>query len=210
MNIILSALVCTALLVGADLATAKAGVGKPAPAFTATSTSGKLVSLADYQGRFVVLEWTNPECPFVQKHYNSGNMPATQKRAMKSGTVWLTINTSDESPRLAGDKLQSWMKSKHGSSTAVLLDNGTIGQAYGARTTPHMYIVNPRGVLVYAGAIDSEPTSDPADIQRATNYVNQALDQARANKPVTQPITEPYGCAVKYPGKNASRGGCGG
>jgi len=204
MKTLLSALVATSFLFGANLANAKAAVGKPAPAFTATSVSGKAVSLSDYKGKFVVLEWTNPECPFVQKHYDGGNMPSTQKRAVESGVIWLSINTSDHEPGgKSGGKLQSWMKSKHAAATAMLLDNGKIGEAYGARTTPHMYVIDPNGLLVYAGAIDSKPTSNPADIRGATNYVNQALDQAMANKPVSRPLTEPYGCSVKYPRKSA-------
>lgn len=201
MKILFSALVFSSLLCGANTAVAQAVVGKPAPTFTATATSGKSISLSDYKGKYVVLEWMNPECPFVNKHYNGGNMPATQKRATAAGAIWLSINTSDQpsGSKPVRDKLQGWMNSQHAAPTAVLLDDGTIGQAYGARTTPHMYIINPRGQLIYTGAIDSKPTADPADIKTATNYVTQALSEAMANKPVARPNTQAYGCSVQYP-----------
>jgi hypothetical protein len=149
----------------------------------------------------VVLEWTNPGCPYVQKHYDSGNMPATQKEATAKGAVWLSINTTAKE---AGDymppaELQGWMKSKRGVPTATLMDSDAkLGRAYGARTTPHLYIIDSKGTLVYAGAIDSKPTSRASDIPGATNHVNQALADLQAGKPVSVAATQPYGCSVKY------------
>ena len=176
-----------------------ATVGQPAPAFSAKDTAGKTVSLADHTGKFVVIEWTNPDCPFVQKHYDSGNMPATQKRALAKGAVWLSVSTDDHGPK-SGAELQSWLKTKTAAPTALVLDgDGKIGRAYGARTTPHLYIVDPQGKLVYAGAIDSKPTSNKADIASAVNYVDHALAEATAGKPISQAQTRAYGCTVKYP-----------
>jgi peroxiredoxin len=180
---------------------AQAVVGQPAPAFSAVDAGGKPVSLADDKGRHVVLEWVNPGCPYVQKHYNSGNMPATQKLAVSKGVTWLSISSTsrDASDYKSAAELAAWIKAKDGAPTATLTDtDGRIGRAYGARTTPHMYVIDPQGKLVYAGAIDSKPTANPADIASATNYVSQAIAEATAGKPVTQPVTRAYGCAIKY------------
>jgi peroxiredoxin len=188
-------------LLGAFGAVAQAVVGQPAPAFSAVDTSGKTVSLADYKGKHVVLEWVNPGCPFVQKHYNSGNMPATQKSAAARGVTWLSISSTakDASDYRAPADLAAWMRSKDGVPTATLMDpDGKIGRAYGARTTPHMYVVDPAGKLVYAGAIDSKPTTHAADIKTATNYVNQTVGELLAGKAVSQPTTRAYGCSIKY------------
>ena len=185
----------------AGVAAATATVGQPAPTFSATDTSGKAVSLADYKGKTVVLEWTNPGCPFVQKHYDSANMPATQKSALAKGAVWLTINSTakDASDYQAPGQLAAWMKNKGGAPTATLMDeSGQVGKAYGARTTPHMYVIDPQGKLVYAGAIDSKATANPADIKTATNYVNQALSESMAGKAVSTATTQAYGCSIKY------------
>jgi hypothetical protein len=149
----------------------------------------------------VVLEWVNPGCPYVRKHYDSANMQATQKDAVARGAVWLAVNSTATS---AGDyqppaRLAEWMKSKGAAPTATLMDvDGKLGRAYGARTTPHMYLIDPQGKLVYAGAIDSKPTADPADVKTATNYVKQALDESLAGKPVSVATTRAYGCSVKY------------
>lgn len=201
MNRSLSALMFAASLTAAGAAHAQATVGQTAPAFTATDTSGKTVALADFKGKYVVLEWTNPGCPFVQKHYNSGNMPATQKEAVAKGAVWLAINTTskDASDYLAPADLQAWIASKNGAPTATLMDaDGKVGRAYSARTTPHLYVVDPQGKLIYAGAIDSKATANPADIPSATNYVKQALGEAMTGKPVSRATTQAYGCSVKY------------
>jgi hypothetical protein len=198
---LLARLVFAALLGAAASAGAAVSVGQPAPAFTATDTSGKTVSLADFKGKHVVLEWVNPGCPFVQKHYNSANMPGTQKEVTGKGVVWLAVNSTHTgaSDYMAPAALAGWMQQKGGAPTATLMDaDGTLGRAYGARTTPHMYVIDPQGKLVYAGAIDSKPSTNPADIKTATNYVKQAVGESLAGKPVGVATTRAYGCSVKY------------
>lgn len=196
-------IVCVALCaaMGSASVQAQATVGRPAPQFSVADTKGHQVSLSDFKGKYVVLEWVNPLCPFSQKHYDSGNMPATQKYAMGKGAAWLTVRTTGveggEPKQVA--ELTTWMGSKKAEPTAVLVDNyGKLGRAYSARTTPHIYIIDPLGKLIYAGAIDSKPSANPADIATATNYVRQSLDEALAGKPISQPVTKPYGCTVKY------------
>lgn len=194
----------TALALAAGCVAAFAGsavVGQPAPAFTAADTSGRAVSLADFKGRHVVLEWVNPGCPYVRKHYDAKNMQATQKAAVDKGVVWLAVNSTapEYGDHLAPAKLAAWMKDQGAAATATLMDeDGKLGRAYGARTTPHMYVIDPSGKLVYAGAIDSKPTSNKADIATATNHVNVALAETLAGKPVSTSSTRAYGCTVKY------------
>jgi AhpC/TSA family len=176
-------------------------VGQPAPAFSATDTSGKTVSLSEFKGKHVVLEWVNPGCPYVRKHYDSANMQGTQKEATGKGVVWLAVNSTHTgaSDYLAPAALAGWMKSQGAAASATLMDvEGKVGRAYGARTTPHMYVIDPQGTLIYAGAIDSKRSSNPADVKTATNYVKQALGESLAGKPVSQPTTQAYGCSVKY------------
>ena len=188
-------------LLAAGAAQAAATVGQPAPDFTLKDASGKTVKLSDFRGRHVVLEWTNPGCPFVRKHYNSGNMPATQKEAMDKGVVWLAVNSTEKasSDYLEPGKLVAWMKERQSAPSAMLMDEeGTAGKAYGARTTPHMYIVDPQGRLIYAGGIDSIPSARADDIRKATNYVRQGLGEALAGKAVSAATTQPYGCTIKY------------
>ncbi len=195
-KLLMTAVCGAAAFASATPALAQAVVGQAAPAFTATDATGKQVSLSDFKGQYVVLEWTNPECPFVKKHYDSGNMANTQKQALAKGATWLSIQTASTD----GAGLQSWLKARNATPTAALLDpDAKVATAYRAKTTPHMYIVNPQGQIVYAGAIDSKPTANPADIKTATNYVNQALGEAMAGKAVSQASTQAYGCAVKYP-----------
>ncbi|CAD5370165.1 PPO candidate 1 [Rubrivivax sp. A210] len=182
-------------------ARAAAAVGQPAPAFSAVDTTGKTVQLSDFKGRHVVLEWVNPECPFVDKHYGAANMQATQKDATSQGVVWLAINstTPEHGDYKKPAEMAQWMKAQKAAASATLMDSdGRIGRAYGARTTPHMYIVDPQGKLVYAGGIDNRPTADPADIPGATNHVKLALAEALAGKTISQAATRPYGCSVKY------------
>jgi hypothetical protein len=194
----------TALAVGSLTAlgaAAQAVIGQPAPAFSAVDANGKTVSLADFKGKHVVLEWVNPGCPYVQKHYNSGNMPATQKAAIAKGVTWLAVSSTakDADVYRPPKDLVGWIEGKGGAPSATLMDDsGKVGRAYGARTTPHMYLIDPQGKLLYAGAIDSKPTSNPADIATATNYVNQAVGEVLAGKPVSQPTTRAYGCSIKY------------
>ena len=200
-SILFPALVFSAWFAASGAALAVAAVGQPAPAFSVTDTNGKTVSLADYKGKHVVLEWVNPGCPYVQKHYNSANMPGTQKDATGQGVVWLAVNSTHTgaSDYLPPAKLAGWMKDKGGTPTATLMDvDGKVGRAYGARTTPHMYVIDPGGKLVYAGAIDSKATANPADIKTATNYVKQAVGESLAGKPVSTAVTQAYGCSVKY------------
>ena len=182
-------------------AAAQAVVGQPAPAFSVVDSTGKTVSLADYKGKHVVLEWVNPGCPFVQKHYNSGNMPATQKAAVAKGVAWLSVSSTakDASDYKAPAELAAWIRGKEGAPTATVMDtDGKIGRAYGARVTPHMYLIDPQGKLIYAGAIDSKATANPADIKTATNYVSQAIGEVTAGKPLSQATTRAYGCSIKY------------
>ena len=193
--LIATALACAAASVLAGT------VGQPAPAFTAVDTAGKTVSLADFKGKHVVLEWVNPGCPFVVKHYDSSNMQGTQKQAAAKGVVWLAVNSTAPEAKdfMAPAALSKWMQGHKATATATLMDaDGKVGKAYGARTTPHMYIVNPAGLVVYAGAIDDKPSTHIADIAGATNYVKAALAETLAGKPVTVASTKPYGCSVKY------------
>ena len=176
-------------------------VGKPAPNFKLADANGKPVSLSDFRGRVVVLEWNNPGCPFVKKHYGSGNMQRTQAAAAKDGVVWLTINSGapDKQGHMNGAEAKAFLAQSGARPAAYLLDpSGVAGKAYDARTTPHMYVVNKAGTLVYAGGIDDKPTADPADIKGARNHVLAALSELKAGKPVSVPTSRPYGCSVKY------------
>ena len=194
-------LFAAALALCAGPALAAATVGQPAPAFTAIDAGGRTVSLADYKGKHVVLEWVNPGCPYVQKHYSSANMQGTQKEAVAQGVVWLAVNSTaqDSGDYLAPAAMTQWMQSQKAAATATLMDaDGRVGRAYGARTTPHMYIVNPAGTLVYAGAIDDQPRASLADTPKANNHVKVALAESLAGKAVSTPSTRAYGCSVKY------------
>ena len=179
-------------------------VGQAAPEFSAVDTAGKSHKLSDFKGKLVVLEWTNPGCPFVRKHYSgdaAGNMQSLQKEFTGKGVVWLAINSTEASSSdyLAPAKLASWVGEKQAQPTATLMDeSGKIGQLYSAKTTPHMYIISPQGVLVYAGAIDSVPSAKVDDIKTATNYVRQGLNEALGGKSISMANTKAYGCSVKY------------
>jgi peroxiredoxin len=192
------------LIAASLLCAAAAGaqtVGQPAPALMAMDTTGKAVNLADFKGKTVVVEWVNPGCPFVVKHYGAGNMQATQKAATGDGVVWLTVSSTNPESKdyKKPADMAAWKKQQNSAATATLMDDdGKVGKAWGARTTPHLYIVNGAGTLVYAGAIDSKPSTNPADIPGATNFVTQALGELKAGKPVSQATTKPYGCSVKY------------
>src|SRR5437763_760946 len=176
-------------------------VGTSAPDFSLTDSKGKTQSVSQYKGKYVVLEWFNPECPFVKKHYGSGNMQKLQEEFTGKGVVWLSIDSS--APGLEGNltaeqanaKIAEWKAH----SSALLLDpDGKAGRTYGAKNTPHMFVINPEGKIVYEGAIDSKATANPADIATASNYVKAALDESLAGKTVTTPSSRPYGCSVKY------------
>ena len=180
---------------------AQAVVGQAAPAFSAADTQGRSHALDQYKGRWVVLEWTNHECPFVKKHYGSGNMQKLQKAYTARGVVWLTVISSapGKQGHVTPAQADQLTQERGAAPSAVLLDpEGKMGRAYGAKTTPHMYVIDPAGKLVYAGAIDDTPSTDPADIPAARNYLSAALDAALAGKPVAVATSTPYGCSVKY------------
>jgi peroxiredoxin len=190
-----------ALVAGGASVQAEAKVGKPAPAFSATDTEDRTRSLDEFKGQFVVLEWFNDECPFVRKHYDSSNMQRLQTEWTERGVVWLTVASS--APGKQGyrtpEQARAIVMKREAAPTALLLDpDGTVGKRYGAKTTPHLFIINPEGRVIYAGAIDDRPSPDPADLQGATNYVNQALQEATAGQPVSVAETQSYGCSVKY------------
>ena len=178
-----------------------ARVGEPAPDFAATDTNGKVHKLFEYQGKFVVLEWTNRGCPYTQKHYKSGNMQRLQREWTSRGVVWLTVISSAPGKQgyVTASEENAYLKQANAAPTAVLLDPaGTLGHLYGAKTTPHIFIINPKGALIYNGAIDDRPTTDLADVNGAKNYLSIALEEATSGKPVSNPTSRPYGCSVKY------------
>jgi hypothetical protein len=178
-----------------------ARVGDPAPEFTATDTNGQAHKLSEYRGKFVVLEWHNRECPFTHKHYASGNMQRLQKEWTAKGVIWFTVISSAQGQQgyMTGSEENAYLKEVNAAPTAVLLDpQGELGHLYGAKTTPHIFIINPQGALIYNGAIDDKATTDESDIATAKNYVSAALEEAMTGKPVSQPTSRPYGCSVKY------------
>ena len=183
------------------LALADLPVGQAAPNVTASDVNGRPVALADYRGKTVVLEWNNPECPTVKKHYESGNMQKTQAAAAAGGVVWLTINSSAQGNQghMTAAEAKALSAAQQSRRTAYLLDPmGQVGRSYGAKTTPHLYVINSAGTLVYNGGIDDKPSQDPADIASARNHVLAALGELKAGKPVSVPTSRPYGCSVKY------------
>jgi peroxiredoxin len=193
--------VFTTVIAAALYASDSPPVGSAAPSFSATDSNGKTVSLADYKGKYVVLEWFNPECPFVKKHYGSGNMQKLQENFTSKGVTWLTIdsNAPGKEGNLKPEQANKTMADWKAHSTALLLDSdGKVGRTYGAKNTPHMFVINPEGKVIYEGAIDSKPTPNPDDIPNSTNYVKVALDESLAGKQVTTPSSRPYGCSVKY------------
>jgi len=193
-------LMSAALALAGSLALA-ATPGTTAPGFTVRDAAGKPVSLADYQGKFVVLEWTNPECPFVRKHYDSRNMQGLQKEWGGKDVVWLTINSTNEmnSEFKSGPQMAAWMTAQGAAPKATLIDaSSATGRAYAAKTTPHMFVIDPAGRIVYNGAIDDKRSANPADAKTANNFVRAALTEATAGKPVSVASTTPYGCSVKY------------
>ncbi|MBL8660081.1 MAG: redoxin domain-containing protein [Rhodospirillales bacterium] len=185
----------------ASVAEAAPAIGEPAPSFTVRSADGAERSLADYAGRVVVLEWTNRDCPYVRKHYGTGNMQALQKRATEGGVVWLTVISSapGEQGYADGGQAKQIAAAAGAAPSEILLDpDGTMGRAYAAKTTPHMYVIDRDGRLVYMGGIDDRPTTRPADIQSARNYVAAALADLAAGQPVEISSSRPYGCSIKY------------
>ena len=176
-------------------------VGQPAPDFSAPDLTGKAVKLSDYKGKYVVLEWVNPECPYVRRHYNSGNMPSLQKELGAKDVVWLTVNSTSQSSSefKTPQEMQKWLSEKGASPKAALIDKDSkVGKLYEARTTPHMYVIDPQGKLIYAGAIDDKRWATEASTKSANNHVRAAVGEAMAGKPVSVSATSPYGCTVKY------------
>ncbi len=185
----------------APFAHADVAPGQPAPDFTLTDTNGKAHKLSALKGKFVVLEWTNPDCPFVKKHYQSKNMQGLQKAYTGKGVVWLVINSG--APGKEGvypaSKVNEMVQANGVAATAELVDpDGHVGRAYGAKNTPQMVVITPESKIVYIGAIDSIPSANQSDIPKATNYLKAALDASMAGQPVATPVTKPYGCSVKY------------
>jgi peroxiredoxin len=185
----------------AGLIEAAPKIGQPAPDFTAVDSHGVSHALGDYRGKIVVLEWTNHQCPFVGKHYGTGNMQALQQEATAAGVTWLSVISSAPGKQgyVSAAEANALTEQRKAAPTAVLLDpQGVLGRLYDARTTPHMYIIDAAGTLVYMGGIDDKPSTQYADVKTATNYVRVALDEIHHGKPVSKPVTRPYGCSVKY------------
>ena len=197
-----SAAALTAALVLATATLAWAvKVGMEAPSFTGIASNGQQISLAQYRGKFVVLEWHNQGCPYVRKQYESGNMEALQRKWTAKNVVWLSVISSAPGHQgyVTAAQENEYLQTMKASPTAVLLDpTGTIGHLYDAKTTPNMFVIDPAGKLIYEGAIDDHPTTDLADIKGSKNYVDAALTEAMAGQPVATPVTRPYGCSVKY------------
>jgi peroxiredoxin len=197
----LVAVVAAALSAFGSQAMAQAVVGQPAPAFSLTDSNGQPRALAELKGHPVVLEWWNYECPFVGKHYGSGHMQKLQKEWTAKGVSWLTVSSSGPGQQgyVEAAQANAIMTQRGGAPSAILLDHdGKVGRAYGAKTTPHMFVIDAKGTLVYAGGIDDRPSTDQADIATARNYVDAALDEVTAGKRVTVASSQPYGCSVKY------------
>jgi peroxiredoxin len=195
---------CGLLALTAGLGFAETEIGKTAPNFSLPDTNGKTRTLADLKGKYVVLEWYQPDCPFVGKHYRSGNMQALQAEYTAKGVAWFSIDSSapGEQGNYPAEKLNEIATQDRSGRTALLLDpDGAVGRLYGAKTTPDMYIIDPKGILVYKGAIDNKRSTDLADVKTATNYVKGALDAVMAGKPVPMTATRSYGCSVKYASK---------
>jgi len=180
---------------------AAAQVGKAAPEFSLPASNGKKVDLSEYKGKLVVLEWFNHGCPFVKKHYDSGNMQALQKEYTGKGVIWLSICSSAEGKQGFGsaEEHNAEIKTYKAAPTAVLIDaDGKVGRLYGAKTTPHMFVIDKKGNLVYAGAIDDHPDTEASSIKGSKNYVKAALDELLSGKTVAEASTKSYGCSVKY------------
>jgi peroxiredoxin len=190
-----------ALSAGVQAATAQARIGAPAPAFALTDSNGRVLSLAEFNGKTVVLEWTNHDCPYVGKHYRGNNMQALQKKWTGQGVVWLSVISSapGQQGHVTPQQANKLTADRGAAPTAVVFDpTGKVGRAYSARTTPHMYVVNGEGTLVYMGGIDDQPTSKVEDLKRARNFVDEALSEISQGKPVSVTSSRAYGCSIKY------------
>jgi peroxiredoxin len=198
---ILSSMLIIVIMAMGVFAGDKAKLNEAAPDFKLTDSNGKSHTLSDFKGKWVVLEWVNFDCPFVRKHYDSGNMQNLQKAYMEKGVVWLSICSSADGKQgfFAGDELTDKIKEENVASAAYLIDaDGTVGKKYGAKTTPHMFIIDPKGQLVYAGGIDDKRSTDVDDVKSAKNYVSMALDAGMAGKEIPVQSSKSYGCSVKY------------
>ena len=196
-------LAAAAFAAAATPALAAPAIGQPAPAFTAVDADGKARSLSEFKGRTVVLEWTNNGCPYVKRHYSAGTMQDAQRKAKAQGAVWLTIASSPPGHQgyVTAADAKAWGGQSKAAWNAILLDpKGQVARAYAAKTTPHMFVVDPKGRVAYMGAIDDKPTNRAAEAQGAKNYVLAAVADVKAGRAVAQPVTRPYGCAVKYAG----------
>jgi peroxiredoxin len=196
-----SLLVASAIALSITPALAAPEVGKAAPEFSAVGSDGKTYDLKSLAGKYVVLEWLNHGCPYVKKHYEGGNMQSLQKEYTAKGVVWLSVISSapGKQGHASAGEANAAVKEHGAHPTAVLLDeSGMVGRLYDAKTTPHMFVIDPSGVLVYAGAIDDQPSFDAESLTGAKSYVRAALDEAMAGKPVTVASTKAYGCSVKY------------
>ena len=195
-------LVALAAALAVNVARGAAEVGKPAPEFALVDIQGRAHKLSDYKGKIVVIEWVNPECPIVVKHYNSQNMQGTQKSAAADGAVWLSINSAGYEGAqgdLSDEAAAAWQKKMGAVTTSYFRDRTSkIGRLYGATATPHLFVVNKDGILAYKGAIDSIPSGSERDIPKATNYVKAALESLKAGQPIAKPITQAYGCSMKF------------
>src|SRR5216110_1853891 len=201
MNMKITLAVLTSMIATAAFALEPPAVGSAAPGFSLPDAKGQAHSLSQYKGKYVVLEWFNPECPFVKKHYGGGNMQKLQDEFTGKGVVWLTVdsNAPGTEGNITADQAKKIMDSWKTKQTALLLDpESKVAKLYGAKNTPNMVIINPEGKIVYEGAIDSKATPNPADIPSSTNYVKEALEESLAGKPVSNANTKPYGCSVKY------------
>jgi len=196
----LKTLVSIALMAGSPCLMA-AGAGQQAPDFSATDSEGKSVRLSEYQGRYVVLEWTNPECPFVRNQYNAKRMQESQAEWGGRGVVWLSINSSNKSSGeyTPPDKMNEWMRTRDAKPQRIVIDGASdVARRYSAKTTPEMVVIDPAGKIIYSGAIDDKPTKRVEVTRTANNYVRAALTEAMAGKPVTIASSTPYGCSIKY------------
>jgi peroxiredoxin len=195
------ATVLASLMLGVSLPALAATAGQAAPDFTLTDTQGKQVQLSDFKGKYVVLEWTNPGCPFVRNHYNTRSMQGLQAEWSAKDVVWLSIDSSNRSSFefVQPAQLGEWMKARGAAQSAVLVDpDSATAKLYQAKTTPHMFVIDPQGKIVYAGAIDDRPSTRPEDPPSAKNYVRTALMQATSGVAVATAATTPYGCSIKY------------
>jgi peroxiredoxin len=200
---VIAGLAATALALasGAAFAQGAAKPGAKAPDFSVVDVDGKLQKLSDYAGKTVILEWTNHDCPYVRKHYGSATMQTLQKDMAKEGVVWLSVISSPagEQGHVDAARAKELTRTRDAAPASILLDpQSKLARAYGAQTTPHMYIVDPKGTLAYAGAIDDKPSSSPSSLTGARSYVRQAVAELKAGKPVSEPATKAYGCVVKY------------